>query len=52
MLTIEPGRGPDYCPSCERTFTAQEQRELWERTIHGWPTSPFGSPSWALIYND
>lgn len=34
MLTIEPGKGPDYCAACLRVFTITEQREMWERAIH------------------
>jgi hypothetical protein len=47
MLTISPW-GPEWCPGCERTFTAAEQRDLHERVIHGWPPRADN----PLLYND
>jgi hypothetical protein len=51
MLTIDP-HGPEWCPGCERTFTAAEQRDLHERVIHGWPTSQIDYADSPLMYND
>lgn len=55
MLTIEPGEGPEYCPSCERVFNLTEMREMWERAVH-WTgvseTYGLGSVDWATRFND